>query len=105
MTPTWPFLQSVRSLQVFDLLTATMSQDAKTTIVVLHSGLIVLAMGEVVSGDTIALVHGSKLPFFLRWHGDGIHFVGLAYIHGIMNDELLKVWQGVELIEHQFVLC
>jgi len=49
-------------------------------------GLLALVPAEAREGDIIAIVEGAELPFLLRPVGqDKTQFVGLCYVHGIMD--------------------
>ncbi|KAK3116264.1 hypothetical protein LTR53_003568 [Teratosphaeriaceae sp. CCFEE 6253] len=69
------------------------------------NGFLGITSATLLVGDTVALIKGSTFPVILRRSGDKWALVGICFIHGIENDELLKVWDGVELAEEEFVLC
>jgi hypothetical protein len=41
-------------------------------------------------GDWICMFHGSSLLHVIREHGRGYLYIGHAYVHGLMNGEILK---------------
>ena len=55
------------------------------------SGFMIFAPVEAQIDDVIAIVKGSEHPWILRPTGSGFHFIGQAYVHGIMDGEL---WDG-----------
>ena len=59
-----------------------------------HSGWLCLVPLASRTGDIIAIVQGAELPFIVRESGQGsYHFIGLAYVHGIMDGE---IWNDIK---------
>ena len=59
----------------------------------------------VAPGDTVALLFGSSCPAVLRQYDHGaLSFHGLAYVHGIMTNELVTLCHPPGLAESDFVL-
>ena len=46
-----------------------------------------MASQNVKVGDVVALLLGSRVPVILRPSGSTYSFVGLSYVHGLMNGE------------------
>lgn len=67
-------------------------------------GFIGLAPSSVVVGDSIVLIHGSRYPLLLRRIGEAHTFQGLAYVHGIMEGELVDAWSGCDIDEMDFII-
>lgn len=53
--------------------------------------------GSTESGDVVVVLLGSKLPFVLRPSGDGYLLVGPAYVHGIMDGELMTQFTDFDI--------
>ena len=54
--------------------------------------------GSTQPGDVVAVLLGSKLPFVLRPSGDdGYLLVGPAYVHGIMDGEVMAEFEDFDL--------
>lgn len=73
-------------------------------------GVFVLAYGDVLEGDVVAVVRGADVPVLLRYHGDAFQgkpspqgtegffsVVGPAYVHGLMDGQALKIYGGDEV--------
>ncbi len=54
-------------------------------------GYVGLASGEAMAGDSVVVFQGGRVPLLLRWLGTHWHFVGDAYVHGIMNGEAFNL--------------
>jgi hypothetical protein len=69
-----------------------------------HSGLTGLANPGLESGDVVYVLLGGKMPFVLRptperLNGEILHeYVSQAYVHGIMDGEVMKEGRGPGLV-------
>lgn len=68
------------------------------------NGFLGLGIAEFVAGDLIVLIKGCKWPVVLREDGDYWAFKGICLVHGIMEGELLQIWNDLGLEEEEFVL-
>ena len=75
------------------------------TVFATTDGLIGLAPATIEVGDSIVLLHGSKLPLVLRPSKDEYNFRGFAYVHGILDGELIRAWQSQDIQEQEFRIC
>lgn len=70
------------------------------------NGIIGLAPNNIVPGDIVALLQGSRFPVALRPRENGcFEFRGLAFINGIMFGELLKLGPDAKFEHRDFTLC
>ncbi|KAH6699714.1 heterokaryon incompatibility protein-domain-containing protein [Leptodontidium sp. MPI-SDFR-AT-0119] len=67
------------------------------------SGFLGLGPATMEEGDVIVLFCSSRAPAALRPRGDTYEFLGFAYVHGIMNGELLE--RKTKLSKEDVVLC
>lgn len=67
-------------------------------------GFIGWASSTLRADDLIVLVCNSKLPIVLRRLDQYYSFQGFAYVHGIMEDQLLEAWKGRDIHEVEFVV-
>ena len=67
------------------------------------AGFLGLGPATMEEGDVIVLFCPSRAPAVLRPYGDTYEFLGFAYVHGIMNGELLE--REMKLSKEDFVLC
>ena len=72
---------------------------------VLQYGQLALVPAEASEGNIIAMAESTELPFLLRSVGkDRMQFVGLCYVHGIMDGSVWHWYEGKSLIyEHKIV--
>ena len=70
----------------------------------LDSGLLGLRPYIGREGDMIVLVRGIRSPLILRPYGKVWTFTGLAYVHGIMYNELATALEGMEVKLEGFTL-
>jgi hypothetical protein len=56
------------------------------------------------AGDLVVLPELDSMPLLLRRCGEEFRFCGFAYVHGIMNEELLEVWAGCEIVVEGYTL-
>lgn len=70
------------------------------------TGFLGLAPDNVMPGDVIALLQGSKFPVALRpLEDDCFEFRGLVFVNGIMFGELLEMCEDTEFEHRKFTLC
>ncbi|OAL43476.1 HET domain-containing protein [Pyrenochaeta sp. DS3sAY3a] len=50
-------------------------------------------------GDTVAVIFGGGVPYVIRKSSDHFLFVSEAYIHGLMNGEMVQQWREGQLEE------
>ena len=99
-------LPRVRSISgVWGFLYDTVLASGSFTFFGLSNGYLGIAAGNVAQGHSVVMVRGSKLPLVLRLRGDCWTLQGAAYIHGIMHRELMKLWEDVDVLEDEYVLC
>lgn len=68
---------------------ATILRDRRI-ITTFENGYIGVANRQAEKGDKLCILLGSSLPVILRECEGGYIVVGEAYVHGIMNGELMK---------------
>lgn len=49
-----------------------------------------LAPGEARAGDLICVLLGGQVLYVLRPKGEGFHFIGECYMHGMMSGEAMR---------------
>lgn len=72
---------------------------------VTSEGLVGVSPAVVTIDDEIVVIRNSKLPMIVRrsMQNDAAYiFRGLAYVHGIMNGELLEDWHGTSFVEKHY---
>ncbi|CZR69830.1 uncharacterized protein PAC_19730 [Phialocephala subalpina] len=68
-------------------------------------GYLGLAIREARQGDLVAILYGCSCPVILRRRGDGtFHFVGEAYMHGIMDGEAMDRLQAGKYQSETFTI-
>ncbi|RDL30835.1 uncharacterized protein BP5553_10180 [Venustampulla echinocandica] len=69
-----------------------------------YMGLGPAAMRE---GDLVCVLFGGCIPYILRpTDTDNMYkFVGESYVHGIMNGEVINLWQQGKITKNRFTLC
>jgi hypothetical protein len=70
----------------------------------LQNGLVGIADCKAQAGDLVVLPELRSMPLLLRRRGERYRFCGFAYIHGIMNEELLELWAGCEIEVESYTL-
>ncbi|PQE26581.1 heterokaryon incompatibility -domain-containing protein [Rutstroemia sp. NJR-2017a BBW] len=70
-------------------------------------GYLGLAPEEVQQDDVVAILYGCNFPVILRACGKRYTMIGESYIHGIMNGEVVEVWEKGKsnYKEEDFILC
>ena len=68
-------------------------------------GMLGIATHPVAESDVIVLLKGCRLPVVLHSTGDAWAFKGVCMVYGIMQAELLQIWDELDLREERFVLC
>jgi Heterokaryon incompatibility protein (HET) len=53
-------------------------------------------------GDLICVLFGGRVPYILRPKGNDYQCLGEAYIHGLMNGEVVDMWKSGELEATRF---
>lgn len=70
------------------------------------TGFLGLAPDNVLPGDFVALLQGSRFPVALRPRKDAcFEFRGLVFVNGIMFGELLEMCEDTEFEHREFILC
>jgi hypothetical protein len=66
-----------------------------------------LAPEEVQEDDVVAILYGCNFPVILRACGHRYTIIGESYIHGIMDGEIVEVWEKGDSNhkEEEFILC
>ena len=68
------------------------------------TGLMGTTSGDVLEGDTVAVIFGSRIPFVLRPHGAAFRLASDCYIDGFMQGEAIDLWKDEKLKEVEFEL-
>ncbi len=56
------------------------------------------------TGDIVCVLHGSAVPSILRPKNELYQFIGEAYVHGIMEGEVVSQWKNGKLERTTFVI-
>ena len=75
------------------------------TVFATFEGFVGMAPASIAIDDCIVLLHGSKLPLILRAEGQEYKFRGFAFVHGIMDCELVDAWKDEDIQEQEFSIC
>jgi hypothetical protein len=67
-----------------------------------EKGYLGLGPNKIETGDQVCILFGGKTPFILRKVEEHYKLIGEAYIHGIMNGEIVQQWEAGELSEQWF---
>ena len=54
------------------------------------------------TGDIVAILFGSRIPFVSRRHGSGYRLVSPCYLPGFMDGGAIDMWKKGELKEEEF---
>ncbi|PMD39548.1 hypothetical protein L207DRAFT_460231 [Hyaloscypha variabilis F] len=69
---------------------------------VTERGFLGLGPGTAEVGDLVCVIFGGKTPFILRKVSDHYKLIGESYIHGLMDGEVIKLWEAGVLSEQWF---
>ncbi|KAN0120202.1 Heterokaryon incompatibility protein (HET) domain containing protein [Hyaloscypha variabilis] len=67
-----------------------------------EKGYLGLGPGHMEVGDQVTVLFGGNTPFILRKFEDHFKLTGESYIHGIMEGEVILLWEAGELEEQWF---
>jgi hypothetical protein len=67
-----------------------------------EKGYLGLGPGYMELGDQVTILFGGETPFILRKFEDHFKLIGESYIHGIMEGEVIQLWEAGELEEQWF---
>jgi hypothetical protein len=60
------------------------------------------ASDKIETGDVVAVLFRSRMPFVLRRHGSGYRLVSPCYLQGFMDGEAIDPWKKGELKQEDF---
>jgi hypothetical protein len=52
--------------------------------------------------DCVCVLYGCSMPVILRRQGDHYIFVGVAYVHGLMDGEVIQLHSQGQISEQDF---